>query len=144
MCVLFDSIYVYMINDRQSQCSKRLETVRNMYSQINTSSCCPCYFTFYTEIRVQTWNLWRGDIMFISDVSVWTFCPFVSCFQQVESCFSGVRSPACPGSVTMQASKDFGPPGLFRWQVKRCVRERLDKSCFQAPQVSRKWNAQNF
>lgn len=51
--------------------------------------------------------------------------------QQVESCFSGVRSPVFPGSVITQASKAYGPPRPFRWQAVRYVSERLCKLCFQ-------------
>lgn len=78
----------------------------------------------------------------------WEIClnisPFFSCLQQVESCFSGVRSPLCPSSVIIQAPKGSGPPSLFHWQAERCVWESLDKWCFQAPRVSNRWKPRGF
>ena len=95
--------------------NKKCTFFQNPHMHTYTSSYIPFYFRYVREkFWYKTCEKMTFYVFLVYPSEHFTLCLWL---QQVESCFSGVRSPVCPGSVINQDSKGSGPPSLFPWQT---------------------------
>lgn len=116
-----------MIRDPWSQPGNTLKRVRNTWSASSYS----LFYFCIVEIKVLTLNMWQGDIVFISERSVWTFHPFSHVSSRWRAASLGSDPHCVPVQWSSRPQKALDPPACSTGRRKGACEKAWTNGVFR-------------